>query len=209
MKEEKTNVLVLGMIGIQPDQYDLSLVARQSTFPPPLRDFYRLKVLRMLSPNAIIYTLNQQPVSGIKEQDTHVYATINRRGAQSVARNWPNIKFKYVLLDYMRFPSTYMIQAYGKICSKHGFLDILYQKGLFTLETEIFIPHLKNQDSFCTDRKMWDIERIPSSSNPLAVATSFLQVHNAELLGGLKHENELALLDRDYPFTKVKRKSVE
>ena len=31
------NILVLGMMGIQPDQYDLAKVTRQSTYPPPLR----------------------------------------------------------------------------------------------------------------------------------------------------------------------------
>src|SRR5208337_1010070 len=130
------------------------------------RDFYRLHSLQKLMPGAVLYTLNQQPVSGVQAQSTHTYASINRRGAQDLAKRFPHVRFQYILLDYMRFPGIYMVQAYGDICKKHGFLDTLAQKGLITPQTEIWIPHLRGLDPFCIDQKRWKIEPVSASTNP-------------------------------------------
>lgn len=207
MEKKGLNVLVLGMLGILPHQYDSVTVAKQLTFPPALRDFYRLQSLQKLVPNAVIYTLNRQGVSGIKEQPTHIYANINRRGALSLNKSFPLIQFHYILLDYMRFPGEYMVLAYGEICSKNGFLDTLRQKGHITASTEIWIPHLRGKDPFCTnDQKIWNVTPASPGSNPLVVATSILQVQAPQLLGGLTNQNELALLDKESPFIKVTSK---
>ena len=201
-KNNIRNVLVLGMISILPNQY----TEKKEIYPAALRDFYRLQALQEFLPNSIIWTMNNQPITNINVQPTHIFATISRRGAISIFKQFPNLRFDYVFLDYIRFPTAYMYEVYGKICSKNGFFQTLYKNNQISSETQIFIPMLNEKDSFCSDFKEWQIEKISWSKNLLARATAFLEKKNSTLLGGIKNTNELAFLDKNSPFLKIRKK---
>ena len=96
-----------------------------STYPPPLRDYNRLQALQQQYPEATIYTLNLEPVHGIKVQPTHIFTSITGRGARAVSRTFPRVQFDLVVLDYFQFPAEYMENAYKNICAPNGFLDTL------------------------------------------------------------------------------------
>lgn len=202
------NILVLGMMGIQPDQYDLAKVTRQSTYPPPLRDFNRLQALQRQFPDSKIYTLNMAPIEGIEVQPTHIFTNITRRGAIALHRTFPEVKFDLILLDYFRFPTAYMKTAYGSFCSKDGFLATLRKNNMLSDHVQVFVPHLRTAGPFCGARKRFPFqtESVEAGKNPLSQAT---QAMNRELLGGYTNEAELGLLQARYPFTRVFRSSRE
>jgi len=196
------NVLVLGMMGILPNQYDLKRVNTMSTYPPPLRDYNRLQALQQQYPEATIYTLNLEPVPGIKVQPTHIFTSITGRGARAVSRTFPGVQFDLVVLDYFRFPAEYMENAYKNICAQNGFLDTLAKSKMLSDHFDVFIPHLKFKESFCLNppKREWKIESVPSDKNPLSYSTQTL---SNDLLGGYTNQVQLDLLQPITPFNQL------
>lgn len=218
------NILVIGMIYVSPNQYNEQRELKKVTYPPPLRDFHRLEMLQRLFPEATIYTMNLFEVFGIQTRPTHIEANISTRGARALiegikelfgvsgrARTLPNFSFRYVLLDYFRFPPEYMTGAYtalweeGKYGEKPGFLDLLADKKWITDKTEIFVPRLKGWPSFCKrDLERWQVIPVQALSNPLYRATRILEQEYPLGLGGYSNSVELERLDPLHPFDLVK-----
>ena len=101
------NILIVRMIHAKSP----TPLKKSTVYPAWLRDLNRLQSLQNLFPQATIYTMNLFPVTGIEVQPTHCFASLSRRGAKTLMKQFPGVIWNMILLDYFRFPTVYMREA--------------------------------------------------------------------------------------------------
>eukprot|EP01134_Creolimax_fragrantissima_P002440 CFRG2440T1 len=212
MKPE-LNVLLLGM-GYASDQITNEF---EGTSNPYVRDVHRIKALEKLGMH--VHTINMQlkpeESSGFPEHPRHIqlYWTGGKRAVKQSIDQFPEEQFKHIFLDYFRFPSEYMRQAYTMSLFKDFILDGLKEYGYLTDDFDIIAP---NNEAIvpilnkCT--ALYDIERISDDANKLWVATEALYRDGYIDGGNYSNSEQLAssvgYLDKDCHFVRMTPKIV-
>jgi hypothetical protein len=178
--------LVLGMAFVT-EKYALNL-------PTASRDRYRLLQLESLGFDVISCAF--APGVDVCEPGKHISGYFSARCVRSQFKKTFSFPFSNVFLDYFRFPSVYLVQAYTPFFKE--MLEELIKCNLVDCKTKIYVPNktellegIKNKNNFEV------IEPIKASQYPLCVATKQL---SKEQLGGYNNKQELKQLDAENPF---------
>jgi len=212
-KEEKKKndgnlrVLVLGMGFLSNSAFATYLkTTRRGTTNAYVRDRVRLVALRASLPvGSQVVSLNRDLSESESEPGCHIQATIAASSAKLVAERFRNRQLDMILLDYIRFPASYMTAAYNSVLS--SLLPALVANGSIGLRTRILIPNLRTS--------VWSLggeyEEIPMMrSNLLRDHPLFAATENAaaewrekdeRVFGGITNEIEIRQLDGNVPFS--------
>ena len=135
-------VLVLGMAFVTEDYAAIAQrAAAVGTTSAPARDRARLLQLLQTHPQMHLTTLNMAQTEDDCMPGQHVEASFDQRVAkQLVAKFGSSFVFDRIFLDYFRFPSDYMLTAYGPFL--RSMLPKLIELGLFGDRTEMVMPNL-------------------------------------------------------------------
>lgn len=198
----KHNVLVLGMAFVTEENANLYYKnAAKGTSNPYSRDYIRLTALQtLLGEEYSIYSLNDMTKEDECEKQKHIQAKLNRRGAKQVISQTNAEKWRFIFLDYFRFPTNYMRSAYSACFTE--FLPYLHEKGVIDEKTEIFVPNL--DDEFIEPLlscKTTELYYIQAKNNLLYKATDNVAKH--KFLGDYSNESQVQQLNAKFPFVKV------
>jgi len=208
-------VLVLGMAFVTAEYAAIAeRTAAVGTTSAPARDRARLLQLQASCPQMHLITLNMAQ----KEEDCmpgqHVEASFDQRVVKQLLDKFgTRFVLHRIFLDYFRFPSDYMLTAYGPFM-----LPKLIELGLFTDGTEMVVPNLpallqllvgkKFQRQVAADDGSMALKAcflrfdpLAATDYPLYAATDSISTDN---LGGYSNSQQIAHLDKDNAFVRVR-----
>ncbi|KNC80687.1 hypothetical protein SARC_06963 [Sphaeroforma arctica JP610] len=206
---EKSNVLLLGM-GFVSEQI---CNEQTGTTNPYVRDTRRARAIEDIGyhVHTINMQLEQKDSAGFPDHPRHIQLTWSR-GARAVKQNLAQFpegeKFKYILLDYFRFPSDYMRRAYTTNFFKSFILEGLRDHDFLTEDFQVIAP---NSEAIVValneSMSHYYIERIDDSDNPLWVGTENLYVSGYRDEGKYTNTDQLSVdlgyLDQKYHFVRM------
>jgi hypothetical protein len=189
-------VLVLGMAFVT-EEYARTAEnsAAKGTSNAYVRDRARLLELQALVANEqMVMTISHNLAEEHTEPGRHLHSAFSKRAADKLFER--NIAIDMLLLDYFRFPSVYMRQAFGE--AFHQMLDRMHALGLLSPTATIFVPNLDKDFSRQFDKHEWlTVGRLISAEhNPLFEATNNAP---AQLLGDYTNISQIGLLSEP-PF---------
>ena len=225
------NVLLLGMAFVTAEYAAAAQrTADVGTTSAPARDRARLLQLQAAHSQMHLITLNQDIDANHCMAKQHVRGAFGQRVAKELRDTFgDSFVFHRIFLDYFRFPSEYMRGAYSSFLKE--MLPKLVGLGLFGVDSQLVVPNLpelldsslrgikferpaslmEGQAAASTTKKPTTpcylrFDPLAAADYPLYAATDLI---SADTLGGYSNSQEIAQLDKDSPFIRVRLTDVK